>query len=42
VKIRIVVRAIRGLSYTNSASADASQVDPRPGNNVARSQTRRR
>jgi hypothetical protein len=42
IQIRIVLRAIRGRVYTNSASADANQADPKPRNNIVRSRTVRR
>jgi uncharacterized repeat protein (TIGR01451 family) len=40
--VKILVRAARGSSYTNSASVSSNDLDPSPGNNKSRSRTRLR
>jgi uncharacterized repeat protein (TIGR01451 family) len=38
--VKIVVKAMRGSRYTNSANVRSKDLDARPGNNVSRSRTK--
>lgn len=40
-RVRVVARSMRGRIYTNKASVDANQQDPRPKNNLGSSKTKR-
>ena len=39
-KIKIVVRALKGSVYTNSATVKSNDLDPAPGNNKSKSRTK--